>query len=495
MITRWICEGCNLKWIYPVEKCLHCRGEIKKQIGNEIKVIGITKVSIPSPMHPDIPYYVLLLQDENGNRIPKKSMKEYNIGDLYKEEKSDDVNAVSIIKTKYDIKQDVKKSLELIKANSMFNSDSKIFIKPSVTVPAYSYQGANTNSEVVDGLIKTLLEWGVKNENISLGEQSFNSDDFESVMHRSGISKVCDKYQIKVIDISKAEYSEIVVDDTRTKSGANEVGFKFEVLKQTLDHIIINVPVFKTNQQIGFSGGIENLIRLGSKKTQEVIFANNFNKMLAKFVLAVNNNAKGILNIGDGSIGMHGQGPTTLGEPAFLNLIMASRNALALDSAFCKVSDIKEIKYINELKNISELGDIITVGDDVDSINITLKKPETNKTAHPDIGLIDGNGCYNCFYSVINLTSKLAGCRGEKIRIAIGTNIPQVVLEGDRVVVFGDCAINKLKQDGVKVENVISDKLSFVEQMSLMKSLLTKKGKAVLTPIDKVKSKIGKMIK
>ena len=62
MITRWICEKDNKKWLYPVEKCIYCKGPITKQKGTKIKVIGITQVNIPSPMHPLIPYNIMLLE-------------------------------------------------------------------------------------------------------------------------------------------------------------------------------------------------------------------------------------------------------------------------------------------------------------------------------------------------------------------------------------------------------------------------------------------------
>src|SRR3989338_8630116 len=57
MIIRWICEKCSKKWIYPIEKCVYCKGPVIKQKGAKIRVAGITKVAIPSPMHPIILYF------------------------------------------------------------------------------------------------------------------------------------------------------------------------------------------------------------------------------------------------------------------------------------------------------------------------------------------------------------------------------------------------------------------------------------------------------
>ena len=86
MIIRWVCKKCSKEWIYPVERCIYCKDNIEKKISRKLKVVGFTKVNIPSVMHPIIPYNILILEDENGNRIPKKTIKDYEIGDFYEEE-------------------------------------------------------------------------------------------------------------------------------------------------------------------------------------------------------------------------------------------------------------------------------------------------------------------------------------------------------------------------------------------------------------------------
>ena len=64
-------------------------------------VKGITKVSIPSKDHTDIPYYNLLLEDNNGSFHIKKSMKEQQIGDKIEltAENKEDKAIVAVIGT------------------------------------------------------------------------------------------------------------------------------------------------------------------------------------------------------------------------------------------------------------------------------------------------------------------------------------------------------------------------------------------------------------
>src|SRR3989338_2184229 len=131
MIIRWVSEDGKRKWMYPVKRDLHTKGKIIKQVSRRAKIIGITKVNIPSPLHPIVPYNILLLEDEFGNRMPKKTMKERKIGETYEIKPAKTGGAVVITKIKYDTEEYLKESLKLLH-DYKINSDDKILIKPSI---------------------------------------------------------------------------------------------------------------------------------------------------------------------------------------------------------------------------------------------------------------------------------------------------------------------------------------------------------------------------
>lgn len=489
MIIRWVCNNCNKKWIYPVEKCIYCKGGIIKQKGERLKVVGITKVNIPSPMHPIVPYNVILLEDEHGNRMPKKTMKEYKIGDIYIEQKAKDKGAVAIVKKKYDVCETIREALGLINETGYLNpsnKNEKFLIKPSICVSAYPYQAATTNPDVVEAIISMLIESGVNAENIIVAEQGFIGVDVKEASKKSGIIEVCRKYNVQFSDISTGSFEEIAKD-----------GFRFSIYKEALTRKVINVPVMKTNQQYGISGGVENLVRMADKKTQYLLFENDFDKMLPKFVNAIVSKSD-FITIGDATIGMQCQGPTVLGEPAFLNLILASKDPVALDAVFCNITMLDIPSHVTGCSEIgigkSDVKEIELVGNELDALRYPIKTPVKTQTAHPDIILIDGKACSGCFNSVLNLTSNLIGLRGETLKIAIGHLLSEDVLNDERLIVYGDCAINKLKKDKIKLNTYMSEKGDSVEQLMVMKKLLTTKGKLVITPIDIVKTKITKLV-
>jgi len=76
------CEKCNLVWYYPVKKCIYCKSEVVELKEEKYRVRGITEVFVPSKDHSQVPYYDLLLEDENDNLHIKKSFKKYEIGDV-----------------------------------------------------------------------------------------------------------------------------------------------------------------------------------------------------------------------------------------------------------------------------------------------------------------------------------------------------------------------------------------------------------------------------
>ena len=477
MINRWVCEKCSKKWIYPVEKCVYCKDSITKQKGAKIKVVGITKVTIPSPMHPIIPYNILLLQDEFGNRVPRKTMKEYKIGDEFVLQKAKTKDAVAVVRTKYDIYEAIKEATGLLNGVEL-NADDKILIKPSIIAAAYPYQAVNTNPDFLNALLAVLFELGIKKENVIVAEQALIGSDVADAASKSGILEVCKKNGVEFADISKGPFEEVESD-----------GFKFRIFKEVMNRKVINAPIMKTNFQLGISGALENLSRLADEKTQREMYFDGIEKTLPKLAKAVPD----VFTIADATNGMQGQGPLALGEPAFLNLVLASSNAAALDSVFCGITML-EIPSGSLIKGI-DIKNVEVVGNELDALKYPIKAANPHDTAHPDIKVIDGKACPACLNMMYGLTSKLVGLRGNEINLVMGPMLTEDMLKGkERIVVLGDCAIKKMDEFSIKSAAKISEGIDEVEQLVLLKKLLTTEGQPKITPVDKVKSKMKNLL-
>ncbi|MBI3026831.1 DUF362 domain-containing protein [Candidatus Woesearchaeota archaeon] len=478
MIIRWICDRCNKKWIYPVEKCVYCKGEITKQKGSKLKVVGITKVSIQSPMHPIIPYNIILLQDEFGNRMPKKTMKDYKLGDNYIQEKAKTEDAVSIAKVKYDVYEAIKETLGLLKFE--LSPNDKVLVKPSIIAAAYPYQAVNTDPEFFDALLKVLFELGVKKEDVVVAEQALIGSDVNDAAAKAGILEVCKKNGVNFFDISKGPFEEIESE-----------GFSFKIFKEALNRKVINAPIMKTNFQLGFSGALENLARFADEKTQREMYYVGFDKIIAKLAKVIPN----VFTIADATKAMQGQGPLASGEPAFLNLVLAGKNFAAVDAIFCEVTLLEIPPYIDAYGKCLDSKHIEVVGNEVDALKYSILPAVPHDTPHPDIKVIDGKSCPACLNLLYNLTSKLIGLRGEELNLIIGSMLTEDMLKGkERLVALGGCAIKKLQSMKFEPMAEIEENIDQFEQLVLLKKLLITQGRPKITPIDKVKSKMTKLL-
>jgi uncharacterized protein (DUF362 family) len=476
-MIRWKCNGCNKVWIYPVKKCLYCKGEIKRIEVKPKKIVGFTKVVVASPLHPIVPYNIMLLEDEEGNRLPRKTMKEYRIGDEFVEERAKTDNAVSIVKTKYDIYDAVKNALELI--NFEASPQSKILIKPNIAIASYPYQAACTNPVTVEALVRILLDKGNKKENITIAEQAVFGEDTEKAAAKAGILSLCKKYGIRFVDLSKAEFEERVIE-----------GYKFCISKEVLNKdLVINMPVLKTHFQLGISGALENMMRVVDIETQKQMAMN-----LKEQIAYLNKELK-YTTIADGTIGMHGNGPFLSGEPSFLNIIMASRDPVALDAVFCELGMFDVPDYIKSAHHIgvgnSKLEEIEIVGYELEAAKLELKKPSKNLSPNLNVNVIDGMSWTGEHYALYSVLSRFSNVPVKKANIAVGSILEKEILPATRLIAFGDNAIAKMKELGIKpMAEIKGNPPDLIESYVLLKKLLTKEGEVSINMFDTARSKI-----
>ncbi|PIV64877.1 MAG: hypothetical protein COS09_02525, partial [Candidatus Nealsonbacteria bacterium CG01_land_8_20_14_3_00_12] len=185
------CSKCKKIWQYPIERCPDCFSDLERIKSEKIKVIGISKVTIPTIFHQKIPYFVLVLEDENGNKWTQKSIKEYKIGDLFKVEPCTDKNAVAIWRIKYDILEAIEKVIELLGGPPPnLGWGTKILILPTLVSPKHPYLAINTNPKFLESLIKYLIEIGGDVKNIKVAAQSFDETPIEASAQKSQLLNV-----------------------------------------------------------------------------------------------------------------------------------------------------------------------------------------------------------------------------------------------------------------------------------------------------------------
>lgn len=342
------CQKCKKVWQYPVEKCPECFSSLEKMKPKRIKVIGVSKVSIPTMFHPKVPYFTLVLEDENGNRWAWKSIKEYQIGDDFKIEAATEGDAVSIWRIKYDVLEGVEKIVELFGSFDI-NQSSKILILPTLIAPKHPYFSENTSPQFLESLINYLIEQGIKVENIKVVGQSFDERPIEATAQKSQLLNVCQKYKILPLDLAKTNF---------IKKGEND--FVLEVSEEVFKaDLVVNLPILK----IGRASASENVLKLLKKENylglkylhseEEII--EKLNKTLPRyFTLA---EAQSV------------QKPDQF--VTHPNLIFGSFNPLNLDRIFAEVSMISKLP--ESLKKV-KIEDITVVGRKIEEVQYEIDK-------------------------------------------------------------------------------------------------------------------------
>ena len=187
--------------------------------------------------------------------------------------------------------------------------------------------GITTHPEVIRAVIKLLKEieceilvgdgpsvWGRYIENV------------EDVYERTGIKKVCDEEGVMLVRFDKRRFRE-----------------KFP-LSSWLDECdyLINLPKFKTHNLTLLSGSIKNLFGLVSGTFKTELHKNYFDiEEFSKILVDIYEAAHPALTIVDGILAMEGDGPATSGKLKQVNLLLASKDCVALDSILALIMGVK----------------------------------------------------------------------------------------------------------------------------------------------------------
>ena len=342
------CPKCKKTWQYPIEKCPNCFLKLEKLRSTKIRVAGISKVQIPTMFHPKTPYFVLLLEDENGNKWVQKSVKEYEIGDEFKIETSKDKNAVAIWRIKYDILETIEKVIELLDGITPHQKSwwgAKILILPTLISPKHPYLAENTSPEFLKATIQYLIEIGARTENIKVVAQSFDEAPIETSAQKSQLLRVCQEKKILPINLAEKNF---------VRKGDLEVSE--EVFSSDL---IINLPILR----IGKASAGENLFKFLKKENylaQKYLSSNEeiFKKLIESLPK--------ILTIAEAD---SVQKPD--GFVAHLGLVLASFNSLILDRIFFEITMKKNLPEI--LKGI-KIDDIPIVGREIEEVKFNVEK-------------------------------------------------------------------------------------------------------------------------
>lgn len=243
-----------------------------------------------------------------------------------------DKSRVSIVKCEnydpYLVQKTLRRAVDLIGGMGAFvRPGERVLVKPNILSARKPEEAVCTHPEIIRAVIRLLKEKGAS---VTMGDSPGGFiKDIRKVYDVSGISDVAREENVNLVKFTFTR----AID-----------GFPMSARALEADKII-SIPKFKTHETTGITAAIKNMYGtvVGLFKTQCHAKAPT-EKDLAKIIAKVFSLIKPTLSILDAVWSMEGEGPSA-GEPRKTNFLMASSDAVAIDSLLAILIGCKPLDF------------------------------------------------------------------------------------------------------------------------------------------------------
>ncbi len=222
------------------------------------------------------------------------------------------------------LKADVHDVLEAL-GHVGISAGTKVLIKPNFLAPAHPDRAITTHPNIVRAVAEYALDKGAV----------VQVSDSEAMGSFSKVIKDCGyEESLAGLPVKLSELTESANVMTQGPFG------KIELAKDALEaDVIINLPKLKTHTQMALTLAVKNLFGcvVGARKPEWHFRVGEDKELFAKLLVSIYDVLRPSINLMDGILAMEGTGPGTRGVPRHLGLLIASTDALSLDTAICEM--------------------------------------------------------------------------------------------------------------------------------------------------------------
>ena len=240
-----------------------------------------------------------------------------------------------------------------------------VLLKPNLLAAKTPETAATTHPSVVQAAGELVRDCGAK---VVIGD-SPAIGSWNNITKKTGMAEVADRLGAKLVHFDKP---------VKVEKNEKHLFKLLEISKAALEaDLVINLPKLKTHTQMYLTLGVKNMFGcvVGKKKPQLHMEAGRDSRQFARMLVEIYGSISPALTIIDGIIGMEGNGPGS-GTPKEIGIILASRDAVAMDRIICEIigaepeklfilSAARELGYGN-----TELKSIDVKGENIESIRI-----------------------------------------------------------------------------------------------------------------------------
>ena len=208
--------------------------------------------------------------------------------------------------------------------SSIVKPQEKILLKPNLLKKSETEKAVITHPAVMGAFALLLEEAGC--HQVKAGD-SCGTGTTRKIMQASGMDEALERHQVTIVDFDEG---------VRREYPQGRQAREFMMASQVEEaDAVINLCKMKTHQLERITGAVKNMYGCiygfyKAKGHTQYPDAHSFARMLVD----LNQYVKPRLYIMDGIVAMEGNGPGS-GDPVSMNVILMSRDPVALDSVFC----------------------------------------------------------------------------------------------------------------------------------------------------------------
>ncbi len=217
----------------------------------------------------------------------------------------------------------VREIMEGVDYRSIIAPGARVVIKVNLSTPFMeNAEASNTHPAILDAVLSMVRE---RTDSIVVGESNGMRYATEDAFEVSGYNPIIAKHGARAMNFSKDEWVE---------SGEAEI--RGWPLSRTLleADVFITLPVLKTHATTVFTGALKNQFGCYPQHNRILL-----HPKLDRVLVLINKIAKPRIAIMDGIVAMEGRGPIN-GRPRRFNVILGSRDAVALDATAMRLVGI-----------------------------------------------------------------------------------------------------------------------------------------------------------
>lgn len=249
------------------------------------------------------------------------------------------------------------------------NAGDSVLLKPNLLSAKAPEAATTTHPLIVEAVGEMVIDCGGK---VIIGD-SPAIGSWEKIVKKTGMANVASRLGARLIHF-----------DTPVQARKNEKHlFKLlEIAREVAESdVIINLPKLKTHVQMYLTLGVKNMFGcvVGKKKPQLHMEAGKDSNQFARMLVEIYGSISPDITILDGIVGMEGNGPGS-GSPKPIGMILASRDAVALDRIVCEILGAEEEKLfiLNAARELgygnTELKKIKITGEELNKVKVSSFK-------------------------------------------------------------------------------------------------------------------------